>query len=258
MLPNHLPKCYTFVMAEISGESPLFPLTSHEMEGVVHDLGPNGTGITKISGIISEKALQSVQAELGDQEQVKWRDNRGSHVNARGANIVQNYDVFALKLRVGEQSIREKLPVLMGLVGAIENLVANDLAEYFHVLQTWQADEASVHRYDPGRVGISHHYDQTRFWGVIPMATLDGERELSVIGHHETQTVIDTTAGDLLLMRAPGLYASPASVDIRPKHAVDNRHIDDGSTSLLLRADKEFDRQHDGFSYHNWPDPAES
>lgn len=211
-------------------------------EHCAHGLGPNGPGVLHFGKVIDNEHIDAVQSEINDPMHITWRDNRSVHTNARGKQIYQNYDSYALKLSHGDQEMVDKLPTTKGLVIAIENLIRYDLAGTFPSLDTWKADEMVLHRYDPDTVGITHHRDQKRFWGIIALMTLEGESQFSIEGGEP----ITRKPGHLLLMRGHGLYKSEE--EIRPLHGTSG-----SSTSLIVRASTEPDKQHKGFTYDNWP-----
>ena len=228
-----------------------FAIEQQVIDNAAASLGPQHFGVALFRGVIGEDILKLAMAETNDPDKVQWRSHRQTHKNKRGAMIEENYYTYALKLHHGDREIVDRLPTLLALTCAVENLVVRDLSQHFPNLQNWQADETKVHRYDAGRVGISHHLDQTRFWGIIAVATLDGAGEFGVVSKGSTEQKIQLDAGDLLLMRGPGLYDAPNAEDIRPMHGVDNRDSS-GRMSLLVRANRFPDEQRPGFVYDNW------
>ncbi len=219
------------------------------VETTAGSLGPDGPGFTHISSVIDADHLAAIQAEIHNPKNVAWRNNRTTHRNQRGVTIYQNYDAFSLKLRHGNQQVVAKVPTVHELVRSVENLIRFDLAQYYPVLTEWHADEMVLHRYDAHKTGITHHRDQRRFWGIIAVVTLEGKGILSIQDNDNQDSTI-VKAGDLTLMRAPDLY--PSDDDIRPMHGVDS-YQGYSRTSLVIRADRQSDKQFDGFTYDNWP-----
>lgn len=218
------------------------------IENAAGSLGPDGPGFVHISSVIDTDYLDAIQTEINNPANVAWRDNRTSHHNQRGVVIYQNYDAYSLKLRSGNQEMVTRIPVLGGLVQSVENLVRFDLAQYYPALTEWRADEMVLHRYDAHKTGITHHRDQRRFWGIIAVMTLQGKGIFSVQHGDQSESIV-AKAGDLTLMRAPGLYES--TDDIRPMHGVDS-YQDSSRTSVVIRADRRADEKFDGFTYDNW------
>lgn len=236
-------------MSETNPQPGWFSADPFIIERTAELLGPKGPGFTHISSVIDTDHLAAIQTEIHDPANVAWRDNHTVHRNQRGVDIHQNYDAYSLKLGRGDQEMVAKIPTLRELVLSIENLIRFDLAQYYPALISWHADELVLHRYDAHRTGLTHHRDQRRFWGIIAVMTLEGKGILDVQdGDNHVSTVVK--AGDLTLMRAPDLY--PSDEDIRPMHGVDS-HEGHTRTSLVIRADRQADKQFDGFTYDNWP-----
>jgi hypothetical protein len=222
-----------------------FHVDPYQVETSVTDLGPDGIGVTQFKHAVSQDYLDQVATEISDPQNVTWRSNRTIDRNGRGVLIHQNYDAYALKLYHGDLDKLSQLPVTRGLTGAVENLIRFDIAQYFPPLVDWYADEMAIHRYDAGAVGITPHRDQKRFWGMIAVATLDGEGEFTVCTDTD-EVSLHAQQGDIILMRGTGLYE--ADGDIRPLHGVAGDR-----TSLVIRANKQPDEQKQGFVYDNWP-----
>ena len=228
------------------GEMPQWWLAdSFVAEHLAPQLGPNGPGFAHFGKVVDDDYLALVNAEIDSQ--VQWRDNHTVHRNKRGALIHQNYDAHVLKLAIGSQEKVIRLPLVRSLVHSVENLVRYTMATDFPTLVDWRADEMALHRYDPNAVGIDPHRDQTRFWGIIALMTLKGEGQFLVQGYEPS---ITSQPGHLVLMRGAGLY--PSKDEIRPMHSVAT-HDTDGRTSLVIRADRQYNEQFDGFVYDNWP-----
>jgi hypothetical protein len=81
-------------------------------------------------------------------------------------------------------------------------------------------NEVTCQRYLDGASGIGPHMDQRRYELLIAAFTLVGEARFTVYQDRSATTVVrawTTRAGDLCLLRAPGLAGVP---DGRPTHAV--------------------------------------
>jgi hypothetical protein len=82
-------------------------------------------------------------------------------------------------------------------------------------------NEISCQRYLDERSGITPHMDQRRYRLLVAAFTLVGEATFTVFEDRSARRVVrawTTRAGDLCLLRAPGLAGHP---DGRPTHSVD-------------------------------------
>ncbi len=75
-------------------------------------LGPDGPGVAKFSNILSHETKNQLLEEMGDASRVHWWDAGESYVNARNIKIIQNHDVFALKLSAGDQELVDRVPAM--------------------------------------------------------------------------------------------------------------------------------------------------
>jgi hypothetical protein len=90
-----------------------------------------------------------------------------------------------------------------------------------------------VQRYPPGDVGISPHKDHVRYVHLVVNIVLRGFGRLYICPERsfDRALAIDGSAGDALIMRAPGFAGS----DHRPFHAIGQ--VADGRLVLGLRQD---------------------
>ncbi len=110
-------------------------------------------------------------------------------------------------------------------------------------------DHVSVHRYPPGDVGITPHYDEKRYGFLVASLTLEGSATFSIVEDPDPQHELpddqvlaarlqaplleswQTGPGDLVLLRAPGFDGVP---DGRPLHQVSGGR-DGFRTALVYR-----------------------
>ena len=199
-----------------------------------------------------------------------WWDAGYEYYNNAGVRIVQNHDVFALKLSAGDQSKTEELTAMSSLGRAIQGLIRS-LDGDFPTLSNWTADEMSYHRYYDKDLGLSYHRDNLRFVGVIAVASILGECDFMTINRRPATYVYNEELGkdvvdewdvisekayrvqprDLMLMRGMGLYDDMRAED-RPEHAVMNGRVMPRISFMLRDNDKPADVGY-GFTYYNWP-----
>jgi len=81
-------------------------------------------------------------------------------------------------------------------------------------------NEVRIHRYPVGDVGITPHRDESRYKNIIAIAMLEGEAQLGTCRDRDKTDLhlIDHCPGDLILLRAPGLFGT----EYRPFHFVEN------------------------------------
>ena len=206
-----------------------------------------GTGVEIINGFADQTEVSSVLQEANDTERVQWLDAHEVYKNNRGLTIIQNHFTFALKLSEGDQSFLEQLPETVALKARTQRFI-NDLSIIFPSLASWEADELSFHLYDDKEVGLSRHRDNMRFIGLIAIISLSGECDL-VITDKGKDIELPVIAGDLCLLRAPGLIDS--RTEVRPEHSVQNLRTNT-RLSMMLRANSRPTEAIRGFKFNNW------
>jgi hypothetical protein len=90
---------------------------------------------------------------------------------------------------------------------------------------------SALHRYPPGRLGISPHRDSARSVNLIAVFVLEGKGRFFVCRDRDGRDAVDlpNAPGDLILLRAPGLMGA----DVRPFHGV--AEIAEQRTTFTLR-----------------------
>jgi hypothetical protein len=90
---------------------------------------------------------------------------------------------------------------------------------------------SALHRYPPGRLGISPHRDSARSVNLIAVFVLEGKARFFVCRDRDGRDAVDlpNAPGDLILLRAPGLMGA----DVRPFHGVAD--IAEQRTTFALR-----------------------
>ena len=93
-------------------------------------------------------------------------------------------------------------------------------------------DGSALHRYPPGRLGISPHRDSARSVNLIAVFVLEGQGRFFICRDRDGRDAVDlpNAPGDLILLRAPGLMMG---ADIRPFHGVAD--IAEQRTTFALR-----------------------
>ena len=96
---------------------------------------------------------------------------------------------------------------------------------------------SALHRYPPGRLGISPHRDSARSVNLIAVFVLEGRGRFFVCRDRDGRDAVDlpNAPGDLILLRAPGLMGA----DVRPFHGVAD--IAEQRTTFALRQQQDRD-----------------
>ena len=95
----------------------------------------------------------------------------------------------------------------------------------------------ALHRYPPGRLGISPHRDSARSVNLIAVFVLEGRGRFFICRDRDGRDAVDlpNAPGDLILLRAPGFMGA----DVRPFHAVAD--IAERRTTFALRQQQDRD-----------------
>lgn len=224
------------------------------------------SGSLLVPGVMSDVQLELVREEYNDPASVAWRDNHVNYMNARDMFVDQRHEVFAVKLRRGDQRVVERAPRLRAVAANVQAAIQQVGTELGFLragrLQTWEADEMSLHRYDDPEVGLSFHKDNARFFGLIAVIATEGEKDFASIGPDGVITVLRVQPGDMVLNRSNGLY-EPRYVQRRGKTVLDSDCPDHGvynvtppATSFIVRANSRPDEPIPGFTYDNWDEAA--
>lgn len=232
-------------------------VNAKKFDGVDVVLGPSGIGSFVIRNVLDPDQIEIMQAEIFDPHCVGWRDNHDRYVNDRGLDIIENHDVFALKLSDGDQNVVASVPHMRALAANIQKL-GRGLSGVFPNLRNWTADEMSLHRYDDPDIGLSFHRDNLRFTGLIAVLTLEGESDVVIRDETNTEHVLPMYPGDLNLTRATLLYdsfdGSGWPEPLCPDHAVVNLRTSH-RTSFIVRDNIVPDFVIPGFKFDNWDAP---
>lgn len=237
-------------------------------------LGPAGFGAYNFSSAIDSQFLALLQQEIAQQvtTQENWSNPGGAFVNGRQVLVVQNHDVFALKLS-GEVpgvdlATLEQVPLMIALTREVQRFVQTFGAQGLPNLTGWQADETSYHKYHKPD-GLTPHMDNARFPGVIAIAAIYGSSTFAVYDRKpltygwdnelgqdvvtkwniKSKWALPTEPGDLLLMRGTDLY-DERGLDERPEHAVED--ATPGRVSMMVRDNSRPSDTNYGFKYLNW------
>jgi hypothetical protein len=205
-------------------------MSSSSFEALAASL--EGPGAVLAPKFLNDDEIEAIQGEITDPARIAWEDQHKVFTNARGLEITQNYDSFLTGfISVGE--LDDTLPNVAAAARRITRFI-NAFSVIFPTLLAWQPNQLTLNRYDDQEVGLSFHKDQTKYTGVIAIAAVDGECDIAIRNPDDTVESYPTQPGDLVLLRAPGLYSS--EYDIRPEHAVVNLRTP-RRTSLMLRQD---------------------
>lgn len=262
-MPEHVISPETGVLSQ------MLHINDEKLTGLEQRLGRFGVGAFHIPGVLDQTSRQTLLNEISDRAAVLWSDVQSEYVNIRGKTIVQNHEVFGLKLSMGDMGYVERVPRMKQLADETQAFVQR-LSEAYPILNIWQADEMSYHHYYEPEVGLSFHKDNWRFPGVVVVITIDGASDFCILSEteitepdphtgkpvikeriwHSTYT-IPVEPGSMVIMRAPGLLGE-VDEDLRPEHAVIN--VQDGHRiAFMLRANnRPYDESY-GFEYANWP-----
>jgi len=220
-----------------------------DIQAVVHDLGPEGVGFSVLEELIPDGIVDQAYTNLDDS--LPWYEQHNSFRNRRGVMVHQNFEVFGHKLSRGSQEMLVHLPFIQALGHVVTTEVVEPLGEHFPSLQSWEADECVAQKYKDQEGYLTWHKDLERHPGIIVIANILGIGKLSARRHeHSKIHQTDLYPGDILLLRAPGLY--PAKLDVRLEHAVDTVHGPNGRISVTYRANLLPDEPIEDFHYHNW------
>lgn len=234
-------------------------ITPDKLEGIETRLGREGIGAFHIPEAITPQAQELLLTEMTDPTAVQWWDVHETYENLRGKLIVQNHDVFALKLSRGDQRQVEAAPHMHQLAQEQESFIRG-LGAIFPSLLGWTADEMSYHDYDDTEVGLSFHKDNKRFPGLVAVTTIKGASDFSISseteGEGQSTYTIPVRPRSLVLMRAVGLVSELPDEDLRPEHGVYNVQ-EGGRVAFMLRDNTKPDDSSYGFTYANWgPKPT--
>lgn len=224
-----------------------------EKEAIAECLGVKGIGSYVMDKAVSDEYL----ASLPDLSIIPWRDNHSTFENKRELTVIQQHDVYALKLLVGDQAVVAQSQFMRDIANEVERFVQG-LSSEFPVLSDWRADEVSMHRYDQEDIGLSRHRDNLRFWGLVVVLTLQGSSDF-VIYDGEAEHVSTVRPGSLALMRATNLIGNPSDkarqTTLCPEHGV-VRVRELPRTSLIVRDNLRPLEEIEGFVYANWEPTA--
>ncbi len=249
-------------------DAPMLYIPSERLTNIEQRLGPYGPGVFHIPEALTPQAADELLAEAAA---LKWRDAGEDYYNIRGVHVIQNHEVYALKLLQGDAAFVDALPKMKQLALETEAFIQS-LGTHFASLSTWVADEMSYHQYYDAEKGLTPHKDNKRFPGVVVVITIDGSSDFEIVSREPKSYKIDPVTGNeivdewtwfstyrvpvspgsMAIMRAPGLFAEAPGEDWRPEHAVMNV-ANAHRTAFLLRANSRPNEQSGGFVYENWP-----
>ena len=227
------------------------PEVRHDPSIAYRELGANGPGVLPIANFIGGVALEGIQIESDDPARMPWWNAGSSYYNQRGLLIVQNHDVYALKLDEGDQEPLKRIPHAAMAANSITRFIRG-LAPALPRLARWAPDELSLHRYYDQEVGLSFHRDNKRFDGVIAVLSVEGECEFQVREDEfdDAPTSYDMLPGTLALVRASRLFEDAQDL-LCPDHAVVNLKTPTRK-SMQLRDNSRPGELVRGFTFANW------
>lgn len=188
-------------------------------------------GVVRVRKYLTATLLAGVRAELAQLPDDAWEDHhRTLPPSTRGVSVTENFKSLTLDTTKGYKTRAFEYPYVFGAAYEIERGI-QDLGRNIRTLRGWRASQIAVQKYDHAAMGISPHKDAGHFWGVIAIASIAGTADLEVEHGGQTHTY-PTEPGDLLVLRAPHLFATEQ--DIRPEHAVVNLGVP--RISLTIRS----------------------
>lgn len=179
-----------------------------------------------------------------------WYQQYNTFVNQRGVTVSQRFEVYAHKYSHGSQEDIAVRPNLHRLASFVVDNITQPLSKYFPSLQVWEADEVSAQKYLDTEGHLTWHRDLERHPGVIAICNIVGKAMLGIKHNPKDTSVASLESGDILLLRAPGLYDS--DVELRPEHAVMSVKGPNDRISVTLRDNTRPDDPIPNFRYHNW------
>lgn len=213
-----------------------------ELDEAAHQLGPEGPGVALLPGFFFSDIIERLHEDM--QQTSLWSTPHAYFANR--PNVQQEYEKIALMLSHGDQEIiDDELPSLRLLTRCVGALTMRLLRRFPDAEKHFYINDVDLHRYPPHGV-LGEHQDYARNPRLIAIATIAGGGSFST-----DSSTYDVAAGDLMLMRAPGLFAS--EYDIRPRHCFEAG--DEGRLCVVLRQDETpaQTRPYDTH-YDNWPD----
>lgn len=187
-------------------------------------------------------------------------------VRASGTKkIVQNHLTVAFKLGMdGQPELEAMLPTTFKVAERAVRIIRG-LGAIYPALADFKPNELSFNKYDITGVGLGSHKDSSRYRRTVVTITVAGESDV-VIEHDGREYVLPATLGNLIAMRAPGIYDGTeyeTTEDVRPPHEVRNvRELLDTPRIprivMMLREDSTPDVAIPGAPYWNLPRPQQS
>jgi hypothetical protein len=224
-------------------------LSQSEIDDCAQHLGPGGVGAFVVRQYLQPELVRELYEQLESSE--RWMVPT-TYFEDR-PNVVQDYAKIALILTRGDQGVIDnEFPALRKLVTAVDDL-AISLSTAFPLLERFRVNDIDLHHYPEHSKGLGAHKDYPRNTQLITVNNVFGSSRFGLHAERDSvaHTELSMQPGDVLPMRAPGLYAD--TQDIRPFHSVVPDVL--GRMSIVLRQDEHPDRTLPyGLGYDNWPD----
>lgn len=159
-------------------------------------------GAVHVPDVLEKSFLRALQREAEATELERWPEQEG-----QAKQRVEGRDVPA------PFATHRKICALADALTGVVN------ASGIRGLIGWKALEATVQRYRPGPVGITSHRDHKKSRRLVAIFTTRGSVNFRILEARHGPVISEwrVRAGDLILMRGPGLAGAR---DGRPFHAV--------------------------------------
>jgi hypothetical protein len=204
-------------------------------------LGPEGPGFWLERDFLEEHRLVAIQQEFSTS---RWTVPEKYFRNRQ--NVTQDYSKISLVLGHGNQDIVESEFSAVRLLAGMVTNIGRAIIHSSNGRSDFVVNDIDLHRYLPGSLGLGRHRDYPRNPYLIAIVTVDGSGILQI-----DERELFVKAGDLVLMRTIGLFASED--DIRPWHSLTPGP--NGRDCVVMRYDPNpaQTRPYDT-TYDNWPD----
>jgi alkylated DNA repair dioxygenase AlkB len=208
-----------------------------DIKKAAEELGRDAPGAALLQSVISPEHLAALQAEVAGISITEYEDVHRTVGNKRNVPVTENYWQYGLDRPRGDEAEQQELPHLRHLAKSVQNLVQWDLGEHFQRLKRWDVNDSDIQYYDRAE-GLSYHYDHSRYWGAVAIATLEGESEFLVRKYDRLSALFCVAAGDIVIMRGSNLLTPDDDAADLPEHSVQNVALG-GRKAFVMRSNSD-------------------